>query len=188
MVARIDTSSSQSFRQDSWLMRTPFSESPYSNIVLPCLWRQKARLQEVSTPPTLHFQNWFKFQTDIHRTSLQKLILLWAINDDKRRVIQKFRFGKERFCFFSIIRCLKTGVHIVEKGKLIVSDVQVEIAIGIALGVEVEFEIPDSHVIKVSCVMIFLVLPICLEAKNDVTRLLQLRWLLCPVVLGYREG
>jgi len=58
MVARIDTSSSQSFRQDSWLIRTPFSESPYSDIVVPCLWRQKVRLKEVSTPPTLHLQNW----------------------------------------------------------------------------------------------------------------------------------
>ena len=55
------------------------------------------------------------------------------------------------------------------------SDVQVEIAIGIALGVEVEFEIAESHVIKVACVSIFLVLPICLETQHDVTRLFQLR-------------
>jgi len=65
--------------------------------------------------------------------------------------------------------------HIVEKGKLIVSNVQVEIAIGLALGVEEEFEIPESHLIKAACVLIFLVLPICLETQNDVTRLLQLR-------------
>jgi len=57
----------------------------------------------------------FEFQTDIHRPSLQKLVLLRAINDDKGRVIQKVRLGKARFCLFSMIRRLKTGVLSVQK-------------------------------------------------------------------------
>ena len=60
--------------------------------------------------------------------------------------------------------------------KLVVGDVQVEIAVGIALWVEIEFDITKSNVLKMGCVSIPLVLPIRLETQNDVTRLLQMRW------------